>query len=97
MINLSGFSYCALYFGAKIYTLRTNSLVTQRNVQAIADRTKAKKCANDFFKKHNVDVESYSEKSKKYKIFNITIFQVKRKRNKTQYSLFNLFKLTIKK
>jgi len=79
------------------YWRNTNSLVTQRNAQAIADREKANKWAREFLKKHNVDIESYSEKSKKYKIFNITIFQVRRKRNKTQYSLFNIIKMTITK
>lgn len=79
------------------YWRNSNSIVTQRNVQALADRQNANKWAREFFKEHNVDIESYSEKSIKYKIFNITIFQIRKKKNKVQYSLFNIIKWTIKK
>ncbi len=74
------------------YWRNTNSTVTQRSEKAKQDSFWAHKWAEDFFKEHNIDIEKYSTKTKRYKLLGFSIFKIRTKNNKTTYSLFNIIK-----
>ncbi len=74
------------------YFRRNNSTVKQRNKKANQDSIYAHKKANDFIQEHNIDISSHEPKTYRFKVFGITLFKVREKGSKKQYSLFNIFK-----
>ena len=74
------------------YFRRSNSTVRQRNKKANQDSIYAHKKAKDFIREHNIDISSHEPKTYRFKVFGITLFKVREKGSKKQYSLFNIFK-----
>lgn len=91
----------ALFFLGKMVTVpntyyyylrRNNSTVKQRSQKANADSIYAHKKASDFIKEHNIDISSHEPQTYRFKIFGLSIFKIRQKGNKKQYSLFNIIK-----
>lgn len=74
------------------YRRRNNSTVKQRDKKANNDNIYAHQKATDFIKKHHIDISSHEPKTRRFKICGITIFKIREKGNKKQYSLFNIIK-----
>lgn len=92
----------ALFYLGKIVTVpniyyyylrRGNSTVKQRSEKANADNVYAHKKANDFIKKHNIDISSHEPKTYRFKIFGVTIFKIRQIGKRKQYALFNIIKI----
>ena len=75
------------------YLRRGNSTVKQRSEKANADNVYANKKANDFIKKHNIDISSHEPKTYRFKIFGVTIFKIRQIGKRKQYALFNIIKI----
>ena len=74
------------------YWRHANTLVKKSNAKTDVDLKYAKEKFVNFFKEHNVDIDKYLIKVKKYKIFGITILKIKQKGYKKEYTLLNFVK-----
>lgn len=74
------------------YWRHANTLVKKSNAKTDADLKYAKDKFVSFFKEHNIDIDKYLVKVKKYKIFGITFLKIKQKGYKKEYTLLNFVK-----
>ena len=74
------------------YWRHANTLVKKSNAKSDEDLKYAKEKFVSFFKEHNIDIDKYLVKVKKYKVFGITLFKIKQKGDKKEYSLLSFIK-----
>ena len=72
------------------YWRHANSLVRIQNSKTKEDFNYAKEKFEKFFKDKNIDVEKYCVKTKRYKIFGLTILKIKQKGDKKEYFFLNV-------
>ena len=73
------------------YFRHKNSIVRNKNI----NRTQADEIMINFFKEHNLNLNKYLPKEKKYKIFGITILKTFKKGSNTYYKLLNFIKWSL--
>ena len=74
------------------YFRHKHTLVRRKNKKAKSDLKYSKKIITDFMLEQNIDIENFSTKIKKYRIFGITFFKTKTKNNKKEHILLNCIK-----
>lgn len=74
------------------YWRHANTVVKKSNSKSDEDLKYAKEKFVSFFKEHNIDIDKYLVKVKKYKVFGITLFKIKQKGDKKEYTLLSIIK-----
>lgn len=77
------------------YWTNPNSIVKTKSPEKIQDSIYTKNKTMNFLKKHNVNLDHYHIKLKKFKILGLTVLKKKIYKNKVQYILFNHIKFEL--
>ena len=97
------FSPQAVYYSKNLVTVpdvyyyywrNSNSIVAKSSKKKEIDYNYAMQKAAAFIKEKNIDISSHDGYTKRFKIFNTSIFKIRKKGSRTQYILFNIFKFT---
>ena len=90
-----------LYYTGKLVTVpyanyyyfrHKHSLVKTKTKKSQKDFLHAQETITNFYKEHNVDISKLKIKTKKYKMFGITLFKTITENGNTKHILFNLIK-----
>lgn len=75
------------------YWRRNDSIVSCKNEKIIKDSKYAHDKARKFIKDNNIDIASHEPMTYRFKLFGITLFKIRAKGNKKQYTLFQFIKI----
>ena len=74
------------------YRRTANSTVTRRDEKANSDSKYMHAKCNEFIKENNIDIDYLTDKTVRYRFCGLTIFKIRTKGLRQEYSLFNIIK-----